>query len=692
MTHWKNHRIYRRLRFVLALAVSLGMTAASRAAENGAESEARLRQTVTYLASDALEGRGVGTEGLNKAAEYVAAQFARVGLRSDLYHGTPFQEFEITVSAEQGPAEHNRLTFVGPSAEGSEPRKIELKLSEGFTPLAAGGTGTFEAPLVFAGYGITAKNLKRGNEPFAYDDYAGIDVRDKVVVILRKEPQQNDKNSPFNGTQTTQYALFSRKLSNAADHKAAAVIFVNDEQELTNRRAENAKLLQASLEKLSKLRDKLAATTVADAEFQQVAAEVAKAAGEAAELSQTLSKSPDGLLPFGGAGDADTHRKLPVYFCTRASIDAVLQAAGGTILQTLEKEIDGDLVPRSLELKGWRATGETEVIERKATIKNVVGVLDGDGPLADETIVLGAHYDHLGFGGAGSLAPWTTDIHNGADDNASGTAALLEVAERLASSGQKPRRRIVFIAFTGEERGLLGSAHYTREPRFPLEKTIAMFNLDMVGRLNADKLAVYGTGTAKEFDPLIERLCEEHGFKLTKHAGGFGPSDHSSFYSKKIPVLHLFTGTHSDYHRPSDDTEQLTIAGMRRVVDLLTQIVRATDASDSRPTYVEIRRVESISGPAEGDRPSFGSMPAYPNPVKDGVLLEAVLEGTPADKAGIKGGDVLIKFGDDKITVLEDFEGALRQHKPGDTVKVTVRRGEKLIDVDVTLARRRGMP
>src|SRR5262249_18626326 len=248
------------------------------------------------------------------------------------------------------------------------------------------------------------------------------------------------------------------------------------------------------------------------------------------------------------------------------------------------------------------------------------------------------------------------------------------------------------IAFTGEERGLLGSAHYVRQPRFPLENTIAMFNLDMVGRLTDEKLAVYGTGTAQDFDPLVERLCSQHHFKLTKHAGGFGPSDHSSFYSKKIPVLHLFTGTHSDYHRPSDDADKLNIAGMRRVADLLVDVVRATDAADARPTYVEIRRVESLAGPAEGDRPSFGSMPAYPNPVKDGVLLEAVLENTPADKAGIKGGDVLVKFGDSKITVLEDFEAALRRHRPGDKVKVTVRRGQEMIEVEVTLARRRAMP
>jgi hypothetical protein len=672
------------------------LSAAVSTAESTAESETRLRQSVTYLASDELEGRGVGTEGLNKAADYIAEQFRQMGLRTDLFHGTPFQEFEITSAVEQGPAEHNHLTFVGPAKAGpardGKQSHIALTLGEQFTPLAVGGTGAFDARIVFAGYGITAKNLKRGDEPFAYDDYANVDVKGKVVIILRKEPQQSDKNSPFNGTQTTQHAYFTRKLNNAAEHGAAAVIVVNDRQEQVSQAEENAKQLRGTLDKLAEMRDRLAKASPGSEEFTNIAGEISKAAAEAAELSKSLTSSPDTLLGFTGAGDTVSQRKLPVLFCTRAAIDEVLKPATGKDLATLEAEIDADLTPHSMELAGWHATGETNVIERKATIKNVVGVLDGEGPHADETIVLGAHYDHLGFGGAGSLAPWTTAIHNGADDNASGTATMLEVARRLAGSAQKPRHRLVFIAFTGEERGLLGSAHYTRQPRFPLEKTIAMFNLDMVGRLTDDKLAVYGTGTATEFDPLVERLCHEQGFKLTKHEGGYGPSDHSSFYAKKIPVLHLFTGNHTDYHRPSDDADKLNIAGMRRVADFLVDLIQAVDRTDARPTYVEIRRVESIAGPADGDRPSFGSMPAYPNPVKDGVMLEAVLEGTPADKAGIKGGDVLVKFGDEKITVLEDFEAALRQHKPGDKVMVTVRRGEKLIESEVTLARRRAMP
>jgi Peptidase family M28/PDZ domain/PA domain len=685
------HRRLDHALLVLAFAALSGAAVVTAtAAENAAASEDRLRQTVAFLASDALEGRGVGTAGLNKAAEFLAEQFSRMGLKTDLFGGTPFQEFEETLASEMGPRESNRMMLVGPPANDGQPRKVELKLGESFSPLAASGSGRFDAPLVFAGYGITAKNLKRGDQPFAYDDYAGIDAAGKVVIVLRKEPQQDDKQSPFNGQQPSQYAPFAKKIENAADHGAAAVIFVNDGPELSKRREESVRLLRAALDELAQQRDKLAALQAGDTGLESLTAKVQKAAAEAAELAKTLASGTDALLPFTGAGETGRHPKLPVYFCTRAAIDSVVSSAGGKNLAALETEIDGDLAPRSFALTGWRATGEARVIEKTTQIKNVVGVLDGAGPLADETIVVGAHYDHLGLGGAnsGSLAPWTIDIHNGADDNASGAATLLEVAQRLSTRPKKPRRRIVFIAFTGEERGLLGSARYTREPRFPLEKTIAMFNLDMVGRLNDDKLDVYGTGTAKEFDPLVERLSQEHGFKLSKHAGGFGPSDHSSFYSKKIPVLHLFTGSHTDYHRPSDDTDKLNITGMRRVADILVDLIQATDSTEMRPSYVEIRRVEVLGG----DRPSFGSMPAYPNPVKDGVLLEMVRENTPADKAGIKGGDVLVKFGDYKITVLEDFQNALVQHKPGDQVKVTVRRGQEVIELDVTLARSQAMP
>ncbi len=659
-------------------------------AANAAESEQRLKEDVTYLAADDLEGRGLGTEGLNKAADYLAAEFAKLGLKTDLFDGTPFQKFPVNVTVEMGPAEQNQLALVGPPDTDGKPQRHELKLGESFNPVADGATGSFDAPLVFAGYGITAE-LKKDDADFIYDDYAGLDVKGKVVVLLRKEPQQQDAKSAFSGVRTTPHAYFQRKLANAADHGAAAVIFVNDGLELEMRRADGQKALGELIEKLAKLGAEFPG--LAADKQSEAAKEIRQAAEQAAALNKRLSTSTDDPMPFEGAGHENAPRKLPALFATREAIDVVLKAALGKDLASLERAIDADLKPQSAQLPGWRAVGETNVIVKTADVKNVIAVVEGEGPLANETIVIGAHYDHLGHGGMGSLAPWTSAIHNGADDNASGTAALLEIAHRLAASGQKPRRRIVFIAFTGEEKGLLGSGHYVRNPRFALESTIAMFNLDMVGRLQDDKLIVYGTGTAKEFDPLVESLGQKYGFKLSKQPEGFGPSDHSSFYGKKIPVLHLFTGTHSDYHRPSDDSPKLNIEGMRRVTDFVVDVVQATDAQTDRPGYIEIKKVATIGSPdgEASDRPYFGSMPAYPNPEKDGVLLERIAENGPAAKAGLKDGDVLLALGGHKTVSLEDFQAALTNFKPGDKVKVKVRRGQETVEGETVLTRR-GMP
>jgi hypothetical protein len=652
------------------------------AAENAALVERRLAESAAYLASDELEGRGVGTKGLDKAADYLAREFRQLGLKTELFNGTPFQTFKVTVSTELGPKEQNKLSIVGPPAKPvAAPARWDLALGEDFTPMAAGGSGKVDAPLVFAGYGITAKDLE-------YDDYAGVDVKGKVVVLLRKEPQANDPTSKFDGEKPSQHALFMRKISNAFEHGAAAIIFVNDANELRSRRDQETKLWNDALDRLAKLtaeRPELSPEKAAD--IAKHADEVSKAAEQVAETSKRLEGDLDSILPFSGAGDSGTRRKTPVFFARRSVIDQVLKSAGQPNLATIEEEIDADLQPRSIDLKGFQAVGEANIVQNEAEVKNVIAVLEGEGPLADETIVVGAHYDHLGEGGAGSLAPWTTAVHNGADDNASGTATLLEVARQLATSNKKPQRRIVFMAFTGEERGLLGSAHYVREPRFPLERTIAMFNLDMVGRLNDDKLIVYGTGTAKEFEPLVDELGSKHGFQLTKYPGGFGPSDHSSFYGKNIPVLHFFTGTHSDYHRPSDDSDKLNIAGMRRVADMVVDTVLATDTAKSRPEYVQIKKVEVIGG-GDGDRPYFGSIPDFGQNV-EGYAISGAAPGSPADKGGLKAGDVIVQLGESKIANLEDFDSALRKYKIGDKVKVVVQRDGKEVELQVTLERRK---
>lgn len=655
-------------------------TAVARAAETAATSndavEARVRETIGFLAADAREGRGPGTKGLDQAADYLAEEFKKIGLKTDLYQGTPFQSFTMPVGAELG--KKNTLTLVGPNGPDGKPRRYELKLAADYTPLAIGGSGKIDVPVVFAGYGISAKDEK-------YDDYAGIDVKGKLVVLLRHQPQQGNPHGILPGHPHSPHAPFGRKLSNAYEHGAAAVVFLTDEFEIQGRLEVREKLWKESVDELAKLRDDFAKLKKpTDADREKYRKQVDDAANQIIEHGKKLAEERDPLFAFAAAGGSGDTSKLPTMHARRSVWDRILADAGRPSLAKLETEIDDAGAPKSFELEGWRAEGEIDVIRTEAQVKNVVGVLEGSGPHADETIIIGAHYDHLGFGGEGSLLPSAREIHNGADDNASGTTALLETARILASAGKPPARRIVFIAFTGEEKGLIGSARYCKEPLFPLEKTVAMLNMDMVGRLTDDKLIVHGGDTADEFTPLVNRLNDEgFKFKITHNSGGFGPSDHASFYAKKIPVMHFFTGLHNDYHRPSDDIEKINAAGLVRVAHLVAETAIQLADAPERPTYKEVKSAQS-GGNRGGDRPYFGSIPDF-SQTESGYGISGATKDSPADKAGLKGGDVIIRLGDSRVGNLDDFDSALRKYKAGDKVPVTVKRDGKDVTVTVTL-------
>jgi hypothetical protein len=373
-----------------------------------------------------------------------------------------------------------------------------------------------------------------------------------------------------------------------------------------------------------------------------------------------------------------------VLFLQRGALDGIVKSATGSDLAQLEQAIEKGPTPQSRPLTGWRIKGEITVEHTLAEVKNVVAVLDGEGALAHENIVIGAHYDHVGRGGPGSGAidPNSNEIHNGADDNASGVVTLIEVARQIAAAESKPRRRVVFIAFTGEERGLIGSEHYVKNPLFKLEDTAAMLNMDMVGRLVDDKLIVEGVGTGAGFDTLLDGVNERYGFKLTKNARGAGPSDHASFYLMKVPALHFFTGTHRDYHRPGDDSDKLNVSGMRRVGEMVTQVALKLAEEPARPKYQEVASSSGRGG--GGDRPYFGSIPDFAQE-QPGYALTGVATGSPAEKGGIQGGDVIIKLGESRIGNLEDFDSALRKYKPGDRVQVIVKRDGKEVTREVTL-------
>jgi len=664
----------RSFRRVAYLVLSTTVAAAWLHAEEANLIDGRLAETAKLLSSDEYEGRGIGTKGLEQAADYISKQFAQAGLKTAVIDGSPYQKFTMTTGAELGPK--NTLTFVGPGKDSAEPAKLELKQGTAFNPMALGGSAKFDLPLVLVGYGITAKDEK-------YDDYDGIDVKDKAVVILRHEPQQNNPHSVFDGNSNSQYAPFNRKISNAYEHGAACVIFVNDEYDIKKTISTLEKANQATEEQIAAENKAFKAIEKPSADEQKKHEEkLNKLAADIKNNDKKLVAAKDPILGFNQAGPESSGRNVPVLFVRRAELDEVVKGALGKDLSSIEKEIDKDLKPQSAELKGWKAVGETSIHRKEADVKNVIGVLEGEGPLADETIIIGAHYDHLGAGGQGSLAPGSKEIHNGADDNGSGTTVLVEVARALAARGEKLPRRLVFIAFTGEEEGLIGSAKYVKNPLFPLENTVAMLNMDMVGRLKDEKLIVHGTGTAPELDKLVDKYGKELGFTITKKPGGFGPSDHSSFYAKKIPVLHFFTGNHADYHRPSDDFDKLNIPGMRRVAQMVEQIAVDLAKAEKRPTYVETKAPANPGG--GGDRPYFGSIPDFSQD-EPGYALTGVTKDGPAEKAGLKAGDIIIKLGESKIGGLEDFDSALRKFKGGDKVPVVVKRGKEEVKLDVIL-------
>lgn len=326
--------------------------------------------------------------------------------------------------------------------------------------------------------------------------------------------------------------------------------------------------------------------------------------------------------------------------------------------------------------------------------KNVIGILPGRDPvLRNQTVVLGAHYDHLGLGGFGSLDPDSTGlVHNGADDNASGVAGLIQVAARLAAS--PPARTVVFIAFSGEELGLLGSAHYVKEPIYPLARTLAMVNLDMVGRLRNGRLIVYGARSAKEFPALLDSLNWYAGFDLKAKGDGYGPSDQSSFYAAKRPVLHLFTDLHEDYHRTTDDWQKVNLDGLKRVADFTLGLVTALANRRGPLTFLDLPTPLSAQSSAPPiATPGYG---AYLGTVPDmtgapgGVRLVGVRAGSPAEMAGLRGDDIITRIGATETPDLQAMTDALRSHRPGDTVEIVVRRGATLTTLRARLGSRGG--
>lgn len=497
-----------------------------------------------------------------------------------------------------------------------------LTLGKEYLPLNFSDSGEAKLPVVFAGYGITAPE-------YHYDDYANIDVTGKAVIVLRHEPQEDDPKSVFDGRELTQHSQIVNKAINARNHGAKAMILVNDP------------LAHASEEDL--------------------------------------------LVKFGSLTGPENAGLLLLHVKQQA-IESVLPA--GKKLADLQKAIDEKLETHPFALEGVTLETGVDIRLIRAATQNVVGILPGRDPqLSPEAVVIGAHYDHLGLGEKNSLAPSQAGkIHPGADDNASGTAAVLELASALAARKRDLRRTIVFLAFSGEELGLLGSSYYTKHPAWPLERTAAMINLDMVGRPREGKIYVGGVGTSPGFKKILEE-ANRTGLTLSYSESGYGSSDQTSFYVKNVPVLFFFSGLHADYHRPTDTPEKILSGEEARVADLALRTALALSAVDQKPQFVRVAEPRPAAGGGGGYGAYFGSVPDMGEETT-GVKFADVRDGSPAAKAGLKAGDILVEFGGKGIKNLYDFTFALRSHKPGEVVSVTVLRAGQRLTVDVKLEQR----
>ncbi|HUL35834.1 MAG TPA: M28 family peptidase [Candidatus Eisenbacteria bacterium] len=595
---------------LLLLAASFALAAAP--AIGPADSQRYLTDIKT-LTQDKMEGRGDGTKGLTRAQHFLENRYKSLGLQPAGAKGY-LQPFTVTTGAKIRGNNHLHIQ--------SGEAKNELKLNQDYVPFSFSASGKADASLVFAGYGITA-------EEFGYDDYAGLDAKDKIVVILRYEPAGFAAKSGNQGL--THHSQFITKAINARNHGARGLILLN-----------------------GKLGD-----------------------GE-----------EDLLTRFGSVSGPEN---VGILFAQVKNATAApwFQAAGKS-LKDVQEAINSNSRPASFAFPDTlRASLAIDIETTRATVNNVLAYLPGK---TDEYIILGAHYDHLGRGNFDSLAPSQFgQIHPGADDNASGTAGLLELARLLAPMKGQLQRGILFASFAGEELGLLGSEAWVKSPTRPLDKAIAMLNMDMIGRIKNDKVYIGGVGTGSTFQKVLDNAHDGSHLKFEYSQTGYAASDHTSFVTQKIPVLFFFSGLHSDYHKPSDTWDKINSEAAARLLNVVASTTVALDDAPEGPKFIAVADTNPHAGGISsggGYGPYFGSIPDF-GQTENGVRFSDIKPGSPAAKAGFRAGDVLIKFGDMPIKNLYDFTDALRRSKVGEVVRVTVLRDGKEVSADVKLEQRR---
>ena len=578
---------------------------------------------IQYLASPELRGREAGTPDQLKAAGYIAGEFKRYGL----------EPFGVPESAGASPvtpdAELNAYfqTFSMSSAKGAA-NTCNLKLKSGdtdkifklhkdFAPFPMGtAKSSADGGVVFAGYGIMAPEIP-------YDDFSSVDLSGKWALLLRYQPQESDPAGKFGGKNYTRHAGLVPKIYNCVMRRAVGVLIV----------------------------------------------------------TPPVGHEKDSDKLTSGSGPIMGEFAIPVFQISRETADAILASSGKTV-KDLQASIDLDLKNQSFAIEKTQLEGLSEIkIDQKSTT-NIIAKLPGrDEKLKDEYVVIGAHCDHVGLGNENSLLgnAGKGKLHPGADDNASGTAGLLEIAQYFGSlkPDARPKRSILFMSFSGEEEGLLGSQYYLNHPKFALHEIVAMLNLDMIGRSADGGVQVAGVGSSKGFKDLVTKYGDEH-IKLHLGSGGSGPSDHASFFEKKIPVLFFSTGVHADYHRPTDTWDKINAPIAAAVSQLASKILADIADSPTRPDFKD-------AGP-----PGFlGVSPDTKQTQAKGYPVGSVVANSPAAEAGIKTGDVIVALNGQSLTLPMDLMISLIDYNSGDVVDLSLARHDERIEVKVKLGERK---
>ena len=598
---------------------------------------ARYRDWIATLASEKMEGRGPGTKGIQRARDYIAQQFDKAGLKplcrpaakqSDSSTQLSYlQPFETRVGTKVKEA---KLT----SAAGG--KTCEFQLDKDYTVMGFSAPAVVQGQATFVGYSV--KNDKQKYDSYATDGKPAAkgSLKGKIAICWRYEPMTAAGQSAWGDKGTWKAAQLGAKAALAASHGAAAMLFINPP-----------------------------------------------------------AHEKDGLRST--AASIGPAAPIPVLQITPTVLKAILAQAGRPAddnrLRQMQKDADnGRTGPQTLEGATISLTVKLEA--QNVAIHNVAAVLPGAGALADECIVIGAHYDHLGY--TGGDGDGERQIYFGADDNASGTSAVLLLAQRFgqllqANPGLPANRRcLVFVAFTGEERGLLGSKYmvdHLDQMGLKPERITAMINLDVVGRMQNDRAMVGGVGSGDRWDSLLDAALRGSGLSVRRSPSGYGPSDHSSFYQAKIPVLFFAGSFHSDIHSTRDTADKINCEGAVKIANLVDAIVRQLWTDPVRMAYVAPKPGQEQLGGVRRTGPYLGILPG---PVADdakGVCVAGLLSDGPAVKANLKTGDVIVKWGPATIASPSDLFGALSKQKPGDKVKLTIQRGQQTLELDVTLGK-----